>query len=65
MAEPYYASFDGLACRFTAQEGWVLHDQWVELNSSSVNNAALILTKAEFDALFPGTPPLPEKAFKA
>jgi len=64
MAEPYYGSFDGLACRYTESEAWVLHtEQWVQLNSVSVNNAVSELTKAEFDELFPDTPPLPPKAF--
>ena len=66
MADPYYADFgDGLACRFSTSEGWVLHDDWVQLNSASVNNAARILTKEQFDQRFPSAPPLPAKAFTA
>jgi hypothetical protein len=66
MTEPYYADFDGLACRFTAAEGWVLHsDGWKELNAPSVNNAARIVTKELFDQFFPDAPPLPKRAFKA
>lgn len=63
--DPFYGSFDGLACRYTANEGWVLHDEWVQLNSASVNNAARELSKTEFDQLFPDAPPLPAKAFHA
>jgi hypothetical protein len=65
MADPYYGDFDGLACRFTASEGWVLHDAWVKTNASSVNNAARIITKSQFDQRFPDAPALPEAAFKA
>jgi hypothetical protein len=61
----FYGSFDGLACRYTAKEGWVLHtERWVQLNSVSVNNAVRELTKAEFDQLFPDAPPLPPDAFE-
>jgi hypothetical protein len=66
MAEPFYGDFDGIACRYTASEGWVLHSTgWVELNSIEVNNAARGLTKAEFDQLFPDAPPLPSTAFQS
>src|SRR4051812_43377226 len=53
MTEPFYGDFDGIACRYTGRESWVLHDDWVQLNSSSVNNAVRKLTKAQFDQYFP------------
>jgi hypothetical protein len=62
--EPYYADYDGLACRFTANEGWVLRDKWEEGYPSDVNHTARILTKEEFDRFFPDAPPLPPEAFK-
>jgi uncharacterized protein YfaT (DUF1175 family) len=62
----FYGSFDGLACRYTASEAWVLHtEQWVQLNSVSINNAVSELTKTEFEKLFSDAPPLPDKAFKS
>jgi len=65
-AEPYYGDFDGIACRYTGSEVWVLHDAgWVEINSASGNNAARELTKAQFDQLFPNVPPLPSTAFQS
>lgn len=63
LAKPFYGSFDGFASRYTEREAWVLHDDWAQLNSSSVNNAVRELTKEEFDQLFPNVPPLPSTAF--
>ncbi|MEH2611984.1 hypothetical protein [Bradyrhizobium sp. AZCC 1693] len=48
---PLYGDFDCIASRFDEREAWVLHDDWVQLNSVSVNNAVRELTKEQFDRL--------------
>jgi hypothetical protein len=65
VAEPLYGDFDGIASRYTESEAWVLHDDWVRLNSASVNNAVRELTKEQFDQFFPDVPPLPSTAFRS
>lgn len=65
MAEPYYASFDGLPSRSNGREAWVFGDnEWYEIDAMSHGFNSQPLTKAEFEKIFPGTTELPPEAFK-
>ncbi|MBR0696711.1 hypothetical protein [Bradyrhizobium lablabi] len=63
MIEPFYGSFDGHACRYTASEAWVLCGSWEQHDIAAVLNAVCDVPREVFDQLFPSLPNLPRRAF--
>ena len=57
-----------LAICYTSREGWVFSPQikhWVPMHPARRLPPAAVLTKVEFERMFPNLPALPEGAFEA
>ena len=71
MAEPLYGNFGGNGSRYKEfpdrpPEAWVLNEArtaWHEINAAEHSQEVHEMTKKEFEARFPGAPPLPKNAF--
>lgn len=64
METPRYAYLDGNAARVTDGDGWwFAGGRWERMPSGAEIAAAKLITKAEFDQMFPKLPPLPARAF--
>jgi hypothetical protein len=59
-----FGTFDGEPIVWAPGEAWVFRDKsWVPTNSSEVGMGARVLSKSDFDKLYPSVPGLPSSAF--
>jgi len=61
-----YGNYEDHASRFVPGEAWVLASDgtWNRADSYIHSESAVELSKADWEKVFPNTPPLPPEAFK-
>lgn len=69
MTEIGYAEWEHMAVRHAGgQEAWLYSprkQRWVPLHPAEAFCKAYVLTRVEFERMFPGLPPLPDEAFRS
>jgi hypothetical protein len=68
MTEIKYAHWEHLPVRFRGQEAWLFSMrtlQWVPLHPAEAHCKAALLTREEFEDMYPDLPPLPIEAFRS